>query len=122
MLDTLLAWSAARPGRLAFRDGETRADVLRFDRVGAVAGAKAAVWSARVARGVGPRLEVHAPPGRPMGAEERAAVVATLNAHSRVVLGDGDRLRIGFGGFENDAARSAVLALMDGLLTARRGC
>ena len=118
VLDALLGWSAARADRLAFRADEGRTDVLRFDRTGAETRAKAVFWSAQVTRGVGPRLEVHAPPGRPMGAEERAAVMATLNTHSREALVEGDRLRIGFGALKNDAARAAVLTLMDQLLTA----
>ena len=93
----------------------------RRGRAGPESGARAAFWSAQVTRGAGPRLEVHAPPGRPMGAEERAAVMAALNTHSREVLVEGDRLRIGFGALKNDAARAAVLALMDGLLTGGGG-
>jgi hypothetical protein len=41
----------------------------------------------------------------------------TLNAHSRAVLVEGDRLRIGFGALKNAAAQAAVLALMEELLT-----
>ena len=40
----------------------------------------------------------------------------TLNAHSRAVLVEGDRLRIGFGALKNAAAQAAVLALMEQLL------
>jgi hypothetical protein len=40
----------------------------------------------------------------------------TLNANSRQVLVEGDRLRIGFGALKNPAAREAVLALMERLL------
>ena len=117
VLDTLLAWSAARSAQLAFRADEGRTDVIRFERVGPDAGAKSMFWSAQVTRGTGPRLEIHASTGRPLSADERAAVMETLNAHSREVLIDGDRLRIGFGALKNDAARAAVLALMDRLLT-----
>jgi hypothetical protein len=43
-------------------------------------------------------------------------VLETLNAHSRAVLVEGDRLRIGFGALKNAAAQSAVLRLMERLL------
>jgi hypothetical protein len=118
VLDALIAWSAARPGQLAFRSDEGRTDVLRFERVGAGAGAgaKAMFWSAQVTRGTGPRLEIHAPTGRPLSDEDRTVVRDTLNAHSREVLVEGDRLRIGFGALKNAAALTAVLTLMDRLL------
>lgn len=112
VLDALLAWSAARPAVLEFRAGEGRKDVVSFARVGS----QAVFWSAQVTRGVGPKLEIHTPSGRPLRAEERAQVLETLNAHSRAVLVEGDRLRIGFGALKNAAAQHAVLALMEQLL------
>jgi hypothetical protein len=115
VLDALIAWSAARSGVLAFRDAEGRSDVISFERVGA--GPKAVFWSAQVARGSGAKLEIRAPTGRPLTPEERSAALATLNAHSREVLVEGDRLRIGFGALKNAAALAAVLALMQQLLT-----
>ena len=113
VLDALIAWSVARPGLLAFRSEEARKDVVSFDR----AGSKAVFWSAQVTRGTGPRLEIHAPTGRALSAAERATVMQTLNAYSRQVLIEGDRLRIGFGALKNPAALAAVLALMEQLLT-----
>jgi hypothetical protein len=112
VLDALIAWSVARPGLLAFRADEGRKDVLSFER----AGSKMVFWSAQVTRGTGPRLEIHAPTGRALRAEERATVMQTLNAYSREVLVEGDRLRIGFGALKNPAALAAVLALMEQLL------
>ena len=119
VLDALIAWSAARPGELAFRTADAQSDVISFERVGAGAGSKAVFWSAQVSRGAGAKLEIRAPSGRPLTPEERAAALATLNAHSREVLVDGDRLRIGFGALKNAAALTAVLALMQQLLTGR---
>jgi hypothetical protein len=116
VLDTLIAWSVARPSQLAFRADEARSDVISFGLVGT----KVVFWSAQVTREAGPRLEIYPPTGRGLSAEERASVLETLNAHSRAVLVDGDRLRIGFGALKNDAARTAVLALMKQLL-ARSG-
>lgn len=115
VLDALIAWSAGRSGALAFRDADARSDVISFERVGA--GAKAVFWSAQVTRGEGPKLEIRAPTGRPLSPEERAAALETLNAHSREVLVEGDRLRISFGALKNSAALAAVLALMQQLLT-----
>jgi hypothetical protein len=112
VLDALIAWSVARPGLLTFRADEGRKDVVSFER----AGSKAVFWSAQVTRGTGPRLEIHAPTGRALSAEERTTVMQTLNANSREVLVEGDRLRIGFGALKNAAARAAVLALMEQLL------
>jgi hypothetical protein len=65
---------------------------------------------------VGPRLEIHGKVGEALSDAERASVIETLNAHSREVLVDGDRLRIGFGALKNAAAQAAVLALMERLL------
>ncbi len=93
MLDALIAWSVARPASLAFRAGEGRKDVVSFAR----AGSQAVFWSVQVTRGVGPKLEIHTPRGRALSAGERARVLEMLNAQSRAVLVEGDRLRIGFG-------------------------
>ncbi len=112
VLDALIAWSVARPASLEFRASEGRKDVVSFSRVGS----KAVFWSAQVTRGVGPKLEIHTPSGQPLSAEERARVLQTLNAHSRAVLVEGDRLRIGFGALKNVAAQNAVLSLMEQLL------
>lgn len=112
VLDTLIAWSVARPTQLAYRADEGRGDVIRFELVGS----KVVFWSAQVMRGAGPKLEIYPPTGRALSPEERTTVLETLNAHSREVLVEGDRLRIGFGALKNDAARTAVLALMKQLL------
>ncbi|GJG87319.1 hypothetical protein tb265_25000 [Gemmatimonadetes bacterium T265] len=116
VLDDLLAWSTARPGQLAFRGGAGPADVLRFAR----AGATAAFWTVRAARGGAPTLEIAVPAGYAGAVENRARATATLNAHARTVLAGDDRLRIGFGALKNEAARTAVLALLDELLAAAR--
>jgi hypothetical protein len=115
VLDALIAWSVARPGLLAFRAAERRNDVVSFERVGS----KAVFWSAQVTRGTGPRLEIHIPAGHSLSAEDRATVMETLNAHSRQVLVEGDRLRIGFGALKNAPAQAAVLAVMEHLLADR---
>lgn len=112
VLDALIAWSVARPGLLAFRATATGKGTVSFSRVGA----KGAFWSAQVTRGVGPRLEIHLPSADALDDAQRSTVMRTLNAHSRAVLVEGDRLRIGFGALKNAAAQTAVLALMDGLL------
>jgi hypothetical protein len=112
VLDALIAWSTARPELLEFRADDGRKDVLRFSRTGSTA----VFWSAQVTRGVGPKLELHTPSGRPLSADEQATVMRTLNAHSRAVLVEGDRLRIGFGALKNAAAQTAVLTLMEQLL------
>ena len=112
VLDTLIAWSVARSGLLAFRGDERRSDVVSFE----LAGPKVVFWSAQVTRGTGPRLEIYPPTGRALSADERATVMQTLNAHSREVLAEGDRLRIGFGALKNAAATTAVLNLMQQLL------
>jgi hypothetical protein len=113
VLDALIAWSVARSGALEFRASEGRKDVVSFSRVGS----KAVFWSAQVTRGVGPKLEIHTPSGQPLSAEDRTRALETLNLHSRAVLLEGDRLRIGFGALKNAAAQQAVLALMQELLT-----
>jgi hypothetical protein len=112
VLDALIGWSVARPAALAFRTDEKRGDVLAFELVGT----GDVFWSATAVREASPSLEIHIPAGRPRSAEDRATVMETLNAHSRAVLVEGDRLRIGFGALKNEAARTAVLALMQQLL------
>jgi len=112
VLDTLIAWSAARPEVLSFRPPSGRGVAVGFERVGA----RAPFWSAQVTRGAGPKLEIHGRVGEALSDAERASVLETLNAHSRAVLVDGDRLRIGFGALKNAAAQAAVLALMERLL------
>jgi len=112
ILDALITWSAARADRLAFRTAEKRADVIRFERTPT----KELLWSAQVARGAAPNLEIHISAAQPLSAEDRATAMATLNAYSREVLIEGDRLRIGFGALKNAAALAAVLALLDRLL------
>lgn len=112
VLDELIAWSEARKESLSFREEEGRADVFSYQR----AGSKVVFWSAQVTRGRGTTLELYPPAGRGLSPEERETVMEMLNAHSREVLVEGDRLRIGFSALKNAAARSAVLELMDELL------
>lgn len=112
VLDALIAWSVARPELLAFRPAPAGKGVVGFSRVGS----KGAFWSAQVTRGVGPRLEIHLPSADALDDALRTSVMETLNAHSRQVLVEGDRLRIGFGALKNPASQAAVLALMEQLL------
>ena len=113
VLDALLAWSAAHAEELAFRAGAGAKNGITFTR----AGTTVAFWSARAVRGDAPALEIASPTGSSLTDEARAHVRTTLNAHSRIVLDDGDRLRIGFGALKNGVALTAVLALLDDLLT-----
>lgn len=117
VIDALVDWSVGRPSLLRFRENEQRADVMSFERTGT----RAVIWSVRTVRNAAPRLEIHVPSGQPLSDTDRATVLQTLNAHSREVLVEGDRLRIGFGALKNAAAQAAVLALMEHLLTAERG-
>ena len=112
VLDALIAWSTARPELLSFRPPTGRSAGVSFERVGS----KAPFWSAQVTRGVGPKLEIHGKVGEALSDAERASVIETLNAHSREVLVEGDRLRIGFGALKNAAAQAAVVALMERLV------
>jgi hypothetical protein len=119
VLDALLAWTKAHMDRLELRPAAKRPEVIRFER----AGTKKAFWSAQPARGGAPKLEVHIGPAHAANRASHADTLATLNAHSRDVLEEGDRLRIGFGALKNAAALAAVLALLDRLLedTSPRG-
>jgi len=112
VLDALLAWSAERTDRLALQMTAKRRGLVRFVR----AGTKDPFWSAQPTRTGAPTLEIHLPASRQSSAADRAETLQTLNAHSRVALVEGDRLRIGFGALKNAAALAAVLALMDRLL------
>jgi hypothetical protein len=117
VLDALIDWSVARPDRLAFRAAGSGKGAVSFSRVGE----KGAFWSAQVTRGVGPRLQIHLPSADALDDAQRASVMQTLNAHSRQVLVEGDRLRIGFGALKSVAAQAAVLALMEQLLADNAG-
>ena len=109
VLDALIKWSVARPKAVTFRNADSSAGVLAFECVES----KAILWSARVARGDAPKLELHVSGG----AETRAKIMETLNAHSRSVLIEKDRLRIGFGALKNGAALDAVTSLLGELAT-----
>jgi hypothetical protein len=109
VLDGLIKWSVARPQAVSFNGADSAAGVLAFQ----LAGTKSTLWSARVARGDAPKLELHLPGG----AEERARIMETLNAHSRSALVEKDRLRIGFGALKNGAAFDAVTRLLGEMST-----
>jgi hypothetical protein len=109
VLDALIKWSVARPKAVTFRNADSSAGVLAFECVES----KAILWSARVARGDAPKLELHVG----AGSETRAKIMETLNAHSRSVLIEKDRLRIGFGALKNGAALDAVTSLLGELAT-----
>jgi len=111
VLDALIKYSVARPQALSFHVADSAAGVLAFAGVET----KSIVWSARVARGDAPKLEIH-PPARP---ETRAKVLETFNAHSRETLAERDRLRIGFGALKNAAALAAVQVLLGELASAQ---
>jgi len=113
VLDALIKWSAARPQKLAFQD-DSAPGVLAFQCVDS----KEVCWSVRTTRGDAPKLEIYPPNGRSLSAETRAKVVETLNAHTRQVLTENDRLRIGFGALKNANALAAVTALLGEILTA----
>lgn len=115
VLDALLKWTSAHMDRLEFRPAAKRPEVIRFERKGT----KKAFWSVQPTRGAAPRLEVHLGPIRAATAASHADTLRTLNAHSRDVLEEGDRLRIGFGALKNAAALAAVLALLERLLEDR---
>jgi hypothetical protein len=112
VLDALIAWSAKHADRLTFRPAGKRGDAIRFERTKT----KEAFWSAQVTRADAPKLEIHLPAARPLSAEDRAATMQTLNAHSREVLVEGERLRIGFGALKNAAALAAALDVMERLI------
>jgi len=112
VLDALIKWSVARPQKLVFQD-DSAPGVLAFQCVDS----KEVCWSVRTTRGDAPKLEIYPPNGRSLSAETRAKVVETLNAHTRQVLTENDRLRIGFGALKNANALASVTALLGEILT-----
>ena len=112
VLDAMIAWSLARPGKLRFRADETRQGVISFERTDS----SVVFWSARPKRGDSPKLELLPRGSRALSPDQRASAVSALNSHSRAVLAADDPLRIGFGALKNTTARKAVLELMDSLL------
>ena len=112
VLDAFIAWSAARADQVLFDSSGRRPGMIRFER----AGTTVPLWTATATRGGAPTLEIHLASSGTSSTEQRAEAMRTLNAHSRVMLATGDRLRIGFGALKNTAALAAVLALLGRLL------
>ena len=112
VLDALIKWSVGRPQTLQFHQEASPAGVIAFECVPT----KTILWSARVTRGDAPKLEIYPPTGRSLTTETRAKAMEILNAHTRDVLEEKDRLRIGFGALKNNAALAAVTGLLGELL------
>jgi hypothetical protein len=112
VLDALIKWSVGRPQTLTFHADASPVGVIAFECVPT----KTILWSARVTRGDAPKLEIYPPTGRSLTAESRAKVKEILNAHTRDLLEEKDRLRIGFGALKNNAALVAVTGLLGELL------
>ena len=112
VLDALIKWSVARPQTLQFHSEASPVGVIAFECVPT----KTVLWSARVTRGDAQKLELYPPTGRSLTTESRAKAMEILNAHTRDVLEEKDRLRIGFGALKNTAALTAVTALLADLL------
>lgn len=114
VLDALLAWAAARSGRLVPRAAGTKGDAVAFDDVTT----KVTCCTLRVNRSAGATLEIYPPTGGALSADDAERVAETLNTYSRgSTLERGDRLRIGFGALKNAAAREAILGLLNELLS-----
>jgi hypothetical protein len=112
VLDAMIAWSVARPDRLKFRNDETKQGVISFERVGS----NVVFWSVHPRRGADPTIEFIPRSGSVLSETDRAEAMNALNAHSREVLTKDDKLRIGFGALKNQAARAAILGMMEQLL------
>jgi hypothetical protein len=112
VLDDLIKWSVARPKMLSFHETDAPSAVLSF----VCAGSKTLCWSARVMRGDAPTLELYPPTGRSLSPETRARLTEMLNTHSRAVVAENGRLRIGFGALKNGAAFEAVTAMLSEVL------
>lgn len=112
VLDAMIEWSLARPTLVSFRPEDSHKGAVAFGRVGS----KALVWTATPRKRDMPRLELMPRSARTLTEDDRAAVVATLNAHARDELTAEEPLRINFGALKNKAARAAVLDCMDKLL------
>ncbi len=112
VLDALIEWSLARPEKLQFRTDESASGVVSFQRVGS----NAVFWAARPMRGGGPKIEFLPRASALLTDEKRAAAREALNACTRELLDDNDRLAITFGALKNQTARDTVFTLMDDLL------
>jgi hypothetical protein len=112
VLDAMIEWSLARPDRLRFRDDESSKGVVSFQRVGS----NVVFWAARPMRGTGPKIELLPRAASVLPEDKLASAREAINACSREILEDTDRLAIGFGAMKNPVAREAVFTLMDELL------
>lgn len=112
VLDAMIEWSLARPTLVKFRPEDSHDGTIAFGRVGS----KLTMWTASPRKRQSPRFEVMPRGARTLSDEDRATVLATLNAHTSEELEAGDPLRISFGALKNKAARAAVCDCMDRLL------
>lgn len=115
VLDAMIEWSLARPTLVKFNPEASQGGMVTFSRVGTKT-KKVDMWSASPRKRDMPRLELLPRAARFLAEEDRASVVATLNAHSRDDLTMEEPLRITFGALKNKDARAAVLECMDRLL------
>jgi len=114
VLDAMIEWSLARPEQLRFRDDESTKGVVSFQRVGS----NVVFWAARPMRGTGPKIELLPRASSVLPNEKLLSAREAINACSREILEDDDRLAIGFGAMKNPASRDKVFTLMDELLQA----
>jgi hypothetical protein len=112
VLDALIAWSVAHPDQLSFRIEESQQAVVSFERTTS----KVVFWTAHPRREGNPKLELLPRAATLLTDEQRAATMEAINAHTSDPLLEDEKLRIGFGALKNTAGRTAILALMEGLL------
>ncbi len=115
VLDSFIEWSLARPTHVKFDAEESHDGTIVFSRVGSKS-KKVVMWAASPRKRDMPRLELLPRAARFLPEDDRAAVVATFNAHARDEMSIEEPLRINFGALKNKTARAAVLECMDRLL------
>ncbi len=113
VLDSFIEWSLARPTHVKFNAEESHDGTIVFSRVGSK---NVVMWTASPRKRAMPRLELLPRAARFLPEDDRAAVVATFNAHARDEMSIEEPLRITFGALKNKTARAAVLECMDRLL------
>lgn len=112
ILDALIGWSLARPDQLAFREEESARGVLSFRRVGS----NVVFWSVRPMRSDCPQVELVPRANSILSEQHRGEARDAINAVSRELLEENDKLSIGFSALKKPDSREAIFNLMTRLL------
>ena len=111
VLDSVIAWSNAKAGKVRFLPDENTKGCIKFED----ATSNAVLLMVSPRRENAPLLQLLPGSARLLTEDERTEVVTRLDALTRESNPFG-RMHINFGALKNDTGRAAVFALLDELL------